>query len=83
MGHLATAGHIVKPASNVLVPTSTAIEFIPLRVFGPLVPTVNIIVSIPAIEDILALVSEDVVGAVAPVEHVFVPVMADPIHAGS
>jgi hypothetical protein len=67
---LATARDRVILASNGFVPTCAAIELVPLRIFRPLVPTVKVIVAIPAIEDILILECEDHVVAIAPVDDV-------------
>jgi hypothetical protein len=73
--HLAAAVHIVKFVGSVSVPAFTAKELVVLLPdlnssdvnCGP----VNVIVAIPAIEDILALASRyKPVVAVTPVEHV-------------
>jgi hypothetical protein len=63
---LTTAVHIVKFASIVDVLAFTAIECVSLRVFQPLVQTINGIVAIPAIDDVLAIVSGHIVVAIPP-----------------
>jgi hypothetical protein len=80
--HLATAVHIVEPASNVFVRAFTAIELIPMRVSERLFHSVKIIVAIPAIEDILALASpQHPVVALAPVDDVIARLAGQEISA--
>src|SRR5215207_4567962 len=66
---LATARHVVKLVSKIIVPAFTAVEFIPLPVTG----RVKMIVAVPAVEDVLAPTSpQHLVVAVASVEHFIV-----------
>src|SRR5215204_2725435 len=62
--HLATARHIVKAVSKIIVLAFTAVEFIPL----PVTSRVKMIVAVPAVEDVLAPTSPQHL-VVASVEH--------------
>src|SRR5215204_1491834 len=77
--HLATAIHIVKLVSHVVVLAFTAIDLVSL--FGDRESSyagrdrVNKIVAIPAVDDILTRAAgQRLVVAVAPVEHVIAPI---------
>src|ERR671913_572192 len=69
--HLATAVHIVDLVSNVAVLAFSAIELIPLSIF--ITSTVQQIVAIPTVDDVLAPVSAQHVVAVTTVDDVLAP----------
>jgi len=62
---LAAAIHIVVLVSNVFVPASTAIELVP-----PIIIGIKLIVAIPAIDDVVATVWDQIIVTVTPVDDV-------------